>query len=112
MKARTCELCGDPLSCDELKGRCVSCARVHATPETLARACVHPTLPFARDPAAQRFVEEHPAGAGLEEIGDALGVTKEAIRNIEVRALTKLRRALERAADDDDDDDDDRGVSN
>jgi DNA-directed RNA polymerase sigma subunit (sigma70/sigma32) len=54
-------------------------------------AAVHPTLPFERDEAAQRFVEEHPEGASLNEIGEALGVTYERARQIEAAAMAKLR---------------------
>ena len=42
----------------------------------------------ARDDA---FIAEHPEGAGRVEVAEHLGVTREAIRQIEVSALAKLR---------------------
>jgi RNA polymerase sigma-32 factor len=36
----------------------------------------------------------------LETLGDKLGISKERVRQIESRALTKLRRALSRLRDD------------
>lgn len=49
-------------------------------------------LPWEEDPYAQAFVEEHPNGATLEEVGEVLGVTRERVRQIEEVAKRKLRR--------------------
>lgn len=46
---------------------------------------------FVKDQAARRFVDEHPDGATLEEVAAALGVSRERVRQIESRALRKLR---------------------
>lgn len=47
---------------------------------------------YADDPAARAFVAAHPGGATLEEVGAAFGVTREAIRQIEERALVHFAR--------------------
>jgi hypothetical protein len=39
------------------------------------------------------FAREHPDGALLDDIGDALGVTGEAVRVTLIRALAKCRAA-------------------
>jgi hypothetical protein len=49
-------------------------------------------LQWEDDPWAQTFVEEHPGGATLEEVAEVLGVTRERVRQIESKALRKLRR--------------------
>ncbi|WP_233839473.1 sigma-70 family RNA polymerase sigma factor [Cereibacter sphaeroides] len=41
------------------------------------------------------LAEDKPAT--LEVLGEALGITKEGVRQIEVRAMTKMRRAIERS---------------
>jgi uncharacterized Zn finger protein (UPF0148 family) len=43
------------------------------------------------DRAAQECVAEHPDGMTLEEIGEAMHITRERVRQIEAKALTKLR---------------------
>jgi hypothetical protein len=40
---------------------------------------------------AQAFVERHPDGSGLDEIGLVMGVTGERVRQIYERAIAKLR---------------------
>ncbi len=66
------------------------------TPEEVAalreRYPVVPDLPFERDAAAQRFVEDHERGASLAEVGALLGVSRERVRQIEQAALATLRR--------------------
>lgn len=51
-------------------------------------------LPFERDLAARAFVEAHPGGAGLREVGDHLGITKEAVRLIEMQALAEAEARM------------------
>lgn len=47
-------------------------------------------LLYEDDCYAQRFVEAHPHGATLDEVGDALGIVRERVRQIEEQALEKL----------------------
>ncbi|MBZ0116592.1 MAG: hypothetical protein K8H88_06350 [Sandaracinaceae bacterium] len=48
--------------------------------------------PYGEDRAAQAFVAEHPDGATLEQVGLALGVTRERVRQIELDALRHFRQ--------------------
>lgn len=50
---------------------------------------------FALDPAAQDFVDRHPEGASLDDIGELLGVSKERVRQIEADGLANLARRKE-----------------
>ena len=52
-------------------------------------------LPWRLDLWAQAFVAERPSGATLEEVGEALGVTRERVRQIETSAMRKLKRTKE-----------------
>ena len=47
-------------------------------------------LTWNEDVWAQRFVDQHPEGAPLDVVGDALGLVKERVRQIEEEALRKL----------------------
>lgn len=64
---------------------------------TTARRVRWSTLPWDDDEETRRFVAEHPDGAGLEEIGAWLGLSRERIRQMEAAALEKLGAALHRA---------------
>jgi hypothetical protein len=52
---------------------------------------------YEDDPDVQRFIEEHPDGAMLDEIGAYLGVSRERVRQLETEALVSLARGLRRA---------------
>lgn len=53
-------------------------------------------LPFAADPWARAFVAQHPSGATLEVVGDALGLCRERVRQVEESALRKFRASASR----------------
>lgn len=53
-------------------------------------AAVLPNVPYDADVAAQLMVSTGPAT--LEQIADALGLTRERVRQIEAEALAKLRK--------------------
>jgi DNA-directed RNA polymerase specialized sigma subunit len=52
------------------------------------------SLPFDADPAAQRFVADHPDGASQHEIAAATGVSHVYVGQLERRALAKLMRLM------------------
>lgn len=54
------------------------------------------SLPWERDPWAQGWVDAHAHGATLEEVGRALGLTRERVRQVEEVAFRKLRRRAQR----------------
>lgn len=74
--------------------RCDDCRGVQVERALRNGATVHPTLPFEDDSAAQRFVDAHPTGALLEDVGRALGLSKERVRQLVDEALAKLHRRL------------------
>lgn len=49
--------------------------------------------PYERDVAAQLFVAAFPMGATLEMVGDAMGVSRERVRQLESVAFEKVRTA-------------------
>lgn len=51
-------------------------------------------LRFEHDSEAQRFVEEHPEGASLEEISEALKLDPATVRLAELRGLQELKGSL------------------
>lgn len=91
-KPNGCTVCGEPVSvrkylrCD----RCVEAGVV--APSGPAR--IDGITRYDDDPECQRFVEEHPGGASIYEIGDALGISGERVRQIEAVALRRLRARL------------------
>lgn len=91
-ESRSCTVCARAVSVEAAtkSGRCADCATVHLNGRHMSAATVHPTLPFAQDDAAQRFVETHPDGGTLEEVGAALGITRERARQVEAIALKRL----------------------
>lgn len=50
--------------------------------------------PYEQDTEAQRFVEEHPEGATLDEVATALGVSHNLIHKIEQKALAEFQKRL------------------
>lgn len=70
--------------------RCNDCASVHNKSEAQRGALVSHYLRYEDDVAAQLVVAAWPDGATLEVIADAMGVTRERVRQIEERALRRL----------------------
>jgi hypothetical protein len=70
------------------------CTRIdpHALPGE-PHAWTWDVLPWEDDEWAQDFVARHPGGATLAEVGDALGLVRERVRQVEETAMIKLRRA-------------------
>ena len=59
------------------------------------RGLIDNTLSYQEDAVARAFVQMYPHGATLEIVGEMFGLTRERIRQIESRALRKLRMACE-----------------
>lgn len=56
------------------------------------RALIDSVTRFEEDPRSRYVVAHHPDGLSLDEIGMLFGITRERVRQIEVIALTKLRK--------------------
>jgi len=94
----TCIACGDAFDkrrIDEHTGQVLGINRSLKTcPRhrwARRKTRVDRTTAYLRDEAAQRFVHDNPDGATLEEVAAALGVSRERVRQIEARAIRKLR---------------------
>ena len=85
---RPCRQCGTPTR--RRFGQCLDCRGARLMPG----AVVHPTMRFELDDDAQAFVEAHPHGATLEEVGAAMGISRERVRQIEEGAVRKLKAAM------------------
>lgn len=88
MAERPCILCKEPTT--RRSGRCDLCVGVRAG---IGESVVHPSTEYSEDPAAQ-MITSMPEGATLEQIGEAIGCTRERVRQIEVSALKKLRKRV------------------
>lgn len=72
-------------------------ARVkHGAPPGTAASWTWWLLDYEDDPWAQAFVAAHPDGATLEEVGAALGIVRERVRQLEESAIRKCRRAAQK----------------
>lgn len=78
----TCLSCGGPVA--RYSQKCQACRWGRAD------ALIDKDTRYAEDAAAIEFVETHPGGGTLEEVGELMGLTRERIRQIEERALRKL----------------------
>lgn len=85
-RSHPCAVCGTPTTA---RDRCADCRGVHRV-----ASLVSPTLPFERDIAARLFVEHFDAGAPVEAIAEALGITRGRVRQIYAVAAAKLRMTL------------------
>jgi hypothetical protein len=97
---RMCSVCNRIVRAPQLSrsGRCAECRGFHIVgTRGSAHAAIRPSVPYHHDLAAQRFVADHPDGGTLEECGQAFGVTRERVRQIETKALVALRHACRRA---------------
>lgn len=102
MTELACTLCGEPAEHVTRSGRCEECesgdgggVRIRANARMDA-AIAHPTLAFEKDYGARAFVVHHRDGATLDEVGRAIGVTRERVRQLEQLAFAKVRDACER----------------
>lgn len=89
-RGRHCTRCGEP--CEKkpsYHGRCDACASVH---EDLSDSpAIDALTRWEEDEIAQAVVALNPDGATLEQVGELIGVTRERVRQIEDKALAKLR---------------------
>jgi hypothetical protein len=82
------------------KGSCVdmgdpcphSTCRYHV--HNSAKDCQIDRSALTRTTCSLKLAER--GGMGLEEIGNVMGITRERVRQIELNALTKLKRGLEK----------------
>lgn len=102
---KSCEVCGTEANLRRQSRRaedgwsyyyrCRTCCGLRVARPRERGSIVAHGVPYELDEAVKRFVDEHPSGATLEEVGVAFGVSRERIRQIESVALAKLRRRLE-----------------
>lgn len=88
-----CALCDEPATNGRYgeTGRCDACAGHHLSGRD---ALVHPTTRYDDDVAAQLCVAAFPDGMTLEQVGEALGLTRERVRQIEKHALRRIALKL------------------
>lgn len=88
-----CRVCGVPIDRREAQTGTRNCQR-HKGAQGAAVPRIDGTTRFDDDLEAQAFVDAHPDGATLEEIGETLGRTRERVRQLETAALRKLLARL------------------
>ena len=69
--------------------RCKECRGMHHMPE--GAGIVSSTTRYEDDVVAQLVVEMYPDGVPGEVVGELLGITRQRVSQIEIRALRKLR---------------------
>lgn len=67
--------------------------RIRDVPLGAPKSWTWDVLPWESDRWAQRWVAAHPGGATLAEVGEAIGVTRERVRQLEENGLRKFERA-------------------
>jgi hypothetical protein len=93
-----CRVCGEAFDRRRYKdGKVVSidASRQHCSSHLWSRCTEEPVVdkitPYQHDLAAQLFVATFRGGATLDSIAEAIGVSRERVRQIEVEAKEKLR---------------------
>src|SRR6266545_3531253 len=86
---------GHPSGCPPMVAQ-ENCARAFSASETGGARGLDDTSSEPTWREVFEFIAEHPDGAGLAEIAAAFGMTSERVRQLEQRALAKVRLALRR----------------
>lgn len=95
--APRCIDCNARLERRDLK-RCESCgAAARMTRHIDTGALVDSVTPYAEDVACQMLVSAHPDGLTLEEIGGAMGFTRQRAEQVEAAAIAKFAKRCELA---------------
>lgn len=88
-----CSRCGAPNVGRRERDRCAGCFGLRALP---VEPVVHPTTRYVDDHAARALVASFPDGMSHRSIGEAMGICRERVRQIEAAAVAKLCAALGR----------------
>jgi DNA-directed RNA polymerase sigma subunit (sigma70/sigma32) len=85
----SCRVCGEPFYS---RSRSITTCLRHRWARN-GEVLVDRTTPYEQDTAARLFVLHFAEGAPLEAIGEAMGISRERVRQIVDEAIAKLRRS-------------------